>query len=392
MSTARDDAIRESVIETSARESLGKLHALGIETLRETGRIAWADRFFYAIVGIHALAAVILLVASGQRASLAFSAYAVVWPLVFLIQFPFIYLLLGVLQVVHRFDRRRGLAFRKLLSTRRISHFAAGLGLLLALMVFQGAFTSFKNVFPLWAGGFPFDTTFAGIDSAIHYGQDPWRILHRFDSGILTAIVDWNYDHGWFVLCYVALFAVAVVPEAARIRTRYMLTYVATWIIVGNVLAGLFPAAGPAFYGHVTGDSDRFAPLLASLSENGGTTTVSMAFQDYLWSLYSNGQPGFGSGISAFPSMHVALITMNALFAWEWKRRLGLVAFAYVGFVALSSVYLGWHYAIDGYAAIVITVVVYAAIRRWATGKTSAPDAAPVSAAAASTSPRLTTS
>jgi membrane-associated phospholipid phosphatase len=90
--------------------------------------------------------------------------------------------------------------------------------------------------------------------------------------------------------------------------------------------------------------------------------------------------------------MHVALITMNALFAWEWKRRLGLVAFAYVGFVALSSVYLGWHYAIDGYAAIVITVVVYAAIRRWATGKTSAPDAAPVSAAAASTSPRLTTS
>ena len=78
-----------------------------------------------------------------------------------------------------------------------------------------------------------------------------------------------------------------------------------------------------------------------------------------MWTLYERGQPGLGGGISAFPSVHVALITMNALFLASYSRVLGVLALAYVGFVLASSVYLGWHYAIDGYASIISVTLAY---------------------------------
>ena len=55
---------------------------------------------------------------------------------------------------------------------------------------------------------------------------------------------------------------------------------------------------------------------------------------------------------------------LNALFVWEYSRRLGAVAFVYVAFVAVSSVYLAWHYAIDGYAAAAVAIVVYVVARK----------------------------
>ena len=58
------------------------------------------------------------------------------------------------------------------------------------------------------------------------------------------------------------------------------------------------------------------------------------------------------------------LIALNALFVFEWRRRWGAVAFAYVAFIIASSVYLAWHYAIDGYAAVAVSLVIYLATRR----------------------------
>jgi membrane-associated phospholipid phosphatase len=42
----------------------------------------------------------------------------------------------------------------------------------------------------------------------------------------------------------------------------------------------------------------------------------------------------------------------------------GSVAFVYVALIALSSVYLGWHYAIDGYISIVLVVFSHFLVRR----------------------------
>jgi hypothetical protein len=144
------------------------------------------------------------------------------------------------------------------------------------------------------------------------------------------------------------------------------------WIVVGNVLAGAFLSAGPAYYGLVTGDTGRFADQLGFLRHGAAWSNSAVSYQDYLWQLYAAGLTGFGSGISAFPSVHVGLITMNALFIADYSRRLGLIAFAYVAFVAASSVFLAWHYAIDGYVAIAVTVALHVLLKRLFLTRTAA--------------------
>ena len=64
------------------------------------------------------------------------------------------------------------------------------------------------------------------------------------------------------------------------------------------MLACLFLSAGPAFYGAVTGDAVRFAPLNAFLGQSASSPAA--AFQAYLWKSYSTGTASLGTGISAF--------------------------------------------------------------------------------------------
>lgn len=330
-----------------------------------TANIIREDRIIYAVVLVHAAVAVAAIWSTGVSSAFAYLAYFPTWPFVFLVFFPILYGLLVTLRVVHRLERRRVTATRLILSDKRMAHFGAGLVLLCAIMVFQGTFTSFKNAFPTWWGGFPFDVFQADLDKSLHFGSDPWHYLYAIgESGIVRAFIEWNYNQGWFILCFSALFWVAVSYETRAIRTRYFLCYVLLWIIVGNVFAGLFLSAGPAFYGNVTGDTVRFAGQMAFLGESSEGMHSAVRMQHYLWATQQRGEAGFGSGIAAFPSMHVALVTLNALFLYAHSRKAGLLAFGYVGLIIASSVYLAWHYAIDGYFAVVVTVIVYAFTRR----------------------------
>jgi hypothetical protein len=340
-------------------------------------RILLADKAIYAIVALHAAVAICVLQTTGAGSAFAYFAYFPAWPAIFLLFFPFIYVMLIVLQVVHRLEKRRGTALRLILSEKRLAHFGAGLILLCAMMIFQGTLTSVKNAFPLWWSGFPYDTVQADLDKILHFGRDPWLYLYAAGgNGFVRAIVEWNYNQGWFIVCFSALFWVAVTYEARAIRTRYFLCYALVWILVGNILAGFFLSAGPAFYGQVTGDVSRFAGQLAFLGESGGGMHSAVRVQHYLWTFHERGEAGFGSGISAFPSMHVSLVTLNALFLLEFNRKAGLALFAYVALIVASSVYLAWHYAIDGYVAIILTVVIYMALRWTMSSMAAKPDGA----------------
>lgn len=321
----------------------------------------------HAFAAIYALAASAAILATDVPQAFAFQSYFIVWPFVFFVLFPAIYGLLHLLRIVHRLDagggRRR--ALRKAFSTPHVLQFVTGFALLAAMMIFQGAFTSVKTALPLWWGGFPYDVVQANIDRALHFGVDPWRYL--LDGGgndVVRALAEWNYNQGWFIFCYATLFFVAVSSKAAAIRTRYLISYMLVWVIVGNILAGLFLSAGPAFYGFVTGDNARFGEQLAFLGASGDGAHSATRVQAYLWNFYESGNGGLGSGISAFPSMHVGLVTLNALFVLEASRKWGIVAFAYVAIILVSSVYLAWHYAIDGYAAILVTLLIYLVIKK----------------------------
>jgi membrane-associated phospholipid phosphatase len=133
------------------------------------------------------------------------------------------------------------------------------------------------------------------------------------------------------------------------------------WGVIGNFIAGLLPTAGPALYGLATGDATRFTHLQAFL---GSTPNTTAATQHYLWQAHEQGASVLGAGISAFPSMHVAVACMCALFVAELGGVWRFVALGYTLLIMASSVYLGWHYAIDGYAAVLLTTAIY-----WGVGK-----------------------
>lgn len=296
----------------------------------------------------------------------SYSIYFTKWLKLFGLIFPIFAVLIHFALLMHRFNRRRVLAAKRVFARRHVARFSAGICLLLSTVFFQGTFTSIKNSLSALAGGFPNDRFQADLDAWLHFGVDPWRLLYAFGKhDWIRVAVEWNYNALWFIICFATLFYVATSSRTQGIRQRYVLCFMLVWIVIGNVLAGLFLSAGPAFYGQVTGDTERFAEQLAFLARGADWSHSAVAYQDYLWKLHEMGTVGFGSGISAFPSVHVGLITMNALFLYDHSKRLGLVAFVYVAFVLASSVYLGWHYAIDGYVAIAVTFALYFALRRW---------------------------
>ena len=272
---------------------------------------------------------------------------------------PYAGLLFGAVRIALFNKGRSRLAWRALVAPRRVGRFAAGTLLMLVLLLFvEAMYISVKTTFS--ASGFPYDKLVADIDKALHFGHAPSYWLSVLRAGWLLRIVETNYDAVWFVAWIGLLYWFATSPRAEALRVRFVLTFMLAWVLIGNLVASLCLTAGPALYGVATGDGHRFAKLATFLT---ATPNATSATQQYLWALHQSGAGGLGSGISAFPSMHVAITTVCALFLAEIDKRLGIAAWVYVAIIVMSSIYLGWHYAVDGYAAILLTTGIYWAIR-----------------------------
>jgi hypothetical protein len=244
------------------------------------------------------------------------------------------------------------------------ARFGAGIVLLGFFVLMMTAYSTVKTMLP-FGRGFPYEEVVATADAFIH-GGDPWHFLHRLvDADSLGVAIDFLYAKCW-LLYWVALgFWICVSGRASPVRTRYVISLVVTWGLLGNVVAGLAKSAGPIFYERVTGDGQRFGELSMILDTLAAQGAYAKGISDYLWGFYQERSVGVGSGISAFPSMHVAIAMLNALFIREILGRLAaFLAWSYLAFILFGSVYLGWHYAVDGYASIVLVAIIYWAGRR----------------------------
>lgn len=295
--------------------------------------------------------------------------YADMWWREYGVLFPLFLVEIGVIHVLLRLKERRRLGFRMMLGPERSGRLIAGSVLLLIMVPFHTSFNLIKNMIPL-GQGFPFDHVFADFDKALFFGHDPFTLLYAIGKQEwLLRVIELNYGNGWIIVTFGTLYWMAVSPRHDSIRSRYFVSFILSWAIVGNVLATIFSSAGPIYYGYVTGDFARFGDQVAFLETTVDAMGSSAMYQHYLWSLHLAGQPGLASGISAFPSMHLALVTLNALFIGEFKPKWAKWAWMYVAIIEVSSVYLGWHYAVDGFASIAIVFGIYWAVRRVMTSR-----------------------
>ena len=231
--------------------------------------------------------------------------------------------------------------------------------LLTMIGVFYGAFTSAKNMLPD-AFHNHWDTSLAKADRLISGGIDPSAILMAIQGNNLT-LLGLVYGGAWHVLVFGLTALIAVSRSHDYVRKRFLLATLMCWVFVGNILAATFYSGGPSFYDLFTGDSSRFSELTKSIP------AVTLAEQSYLRAFFKTGEMGIGSGISAFPSMHVTAATLVCFLLRSINRRLSWLGIAFVALIEIGSIRLGWHYAIDGYVGICS-----AAIAWWVAGKINA--------------------
>lgn len=185
------------------------------------------------------------------------------------------------------------------------------------------------------------------------FGADPWLILDRL-LGWAAVPIDWLYAT-WLPTQSLVLFCLVLAPPSAM-KTRALIAYVLGWFVLGIVAALALSSAGPLFHDRIFGGSD-FAGLRETLHRHGAV--LALAESDAMWSSLNSGRPTLVAGISAMPSIHVAISAWMALTARAMAPRATPWGIAYAALIWIGSVQLGWHYVADGLAGVIGIVVIW---------------------------------
>jgi hypothetical protein len=225
---------------------------------------------------------------------------------------------------------------------------------------FFSVFSSLKSHIPNFNYYYA-DEVLMKIDQFIHFGNHPWEILQPIlGLPILTQLLDLLYSLWFFLLFGVCLWM--AITRRRRLRVQFFVSFFLIWILLGNALALLFSSGGPCYYNFFVEGHNPYSELFKYLSKSSyqDTPLVALQNQNILWQSFKSGVPlEFGGGISAMPSLHVAIAFLFVLVSNSVHKILCIIFLYYAIFIFLGSIHLGWHYAIDGYVAIFGVLVIW---------------------------------
>ena len=289
-----------------------------------------------AIIAIEYVFALLIRTKAGFRYRIPFDSYAITGAGVALVGITIFIVSKFVSYGMHREPRP---ARRLLAEFPRCYGFVVGTMLIAAQMaVLTWTKTMLPLTSPFWA-----DPLLADIDHAV-FRADPWRIAEAL-FGWAAPMIDGAYVT-WVLVKFVTLATVLAVAKSRK-KTQALLAY---FLIMACTALGqyLLSSGGPVFYARL-GFGDRFGALPI---EPWVKVTTS-----YLWTDYLRAGGDIGTGISAMPSLHVAIALWFALVMRVYLPRAAVLGYLYFALILIGSVLLGWHYAADGIAAIAITLM-----------------------------------
>ncbi len=215
---------------------------------------------------------------------------------------------------------------------------------------------------------YDWDPLFIQWDRMIH-GLDAWLLIQPLVGyPLLTYIIAMAYQV-WILLLYIAFPLVCIWRGNQLLRQQMIISFLMSWIIIGVFMANWLASVGPCFLEEMIGDT-RFREQMVYLTNVDKLYPLFVLdVQRELLESYHAGNHGLGRGISAMPSMHVSIAFLFAIFCWHISRGLGILAGVYCALILVGSVHLGYHYAVDGYVAIVATLAIWWgagwAVKRW---------------------------
>lgn len=249
---------------------------------------------------------------------------------------------------------------KQFISMRTAANF---LPLMIAMAVFAITFSYFKLLIPI-LNPFSWDELFMKADKILHFGNHPYVLIDAA-IGSPHVIIFLNIVYNlWFAAVWGFWAWLGLKDHSSTYRMRFMIAFILVWSVGGSLLAIIFSSAGPCYYGLVGNSPDIYEPLMSALGDvNKDFPLWAIATQQNLWNSYTGENQVF-LGISAMPSMHNGVIDLVAIASFYYNRFLGWCMSIYATLIFIGSVALGWHYAIDGYAGLVLAFVFW-----WVAGR-----------------------
>lgn len=214
--------------------------------------------------------------------------------------------------------------------------------------------------------GFTWDHSIAHIGRML-FGISPWQITHQvFGSLAGTRLLDSIYSL-WLILIFVFPMVVAVSFANPRVRFRLIFSWFGAWVLIGTLAAWIFASAGPIYYNALVGHDANYSILqsrlahLQLLATAEGHPLSALEFQPLLLNSFRLHGYAAAGGISAMPSMHVALAVLLAIGGFQRNRLWGGVLATYALLIWIASIHFGWHYFLDGPVAALMMLGVWKA-------------------------------
>lgn len=221
-----------------------------------------------------------------------------------------------------------------------------------------------NGVHPLHA--MHWDFSFAAWDKTLHGGHYPHEFLlpavNSMGAGRALDFLYFFWLNAIFLLMLYNLFG----DKMPHRRLRFLWVYFLSWLLLGSVAATVFNSVGPLFYhAFYPAAPDVYADVSHNIDVLQKHSFLFAAMtRAWLFRWQTNDTMIDANAISAMPSMHVAIAWLGVLYARAVHRVFYAVALVFFACILVGSVYLGFHYAIDGYISVIAVSVLW-----WGMGK-----------------------
>ena len=254
-----------------------------------------------------------------------------------------------------RRGRRRGVArLRALLRPRSLVDLTR---FLVAMALTSYAYSWLKLALPLLRPDVLFDQGLFRLETVLHFGVNPGRLLQGlFPYPALWKALDGYY--GAFIFTVIAGVGWFAATLSIRDRARFAAGFTLLWVL-GSWFYLAVPSLGPCYV-----LKDDYTDVRASMPSQSATMDLLFAHYGRVRSFHRRPEGTDLSpylGVAAMPSLHVAAQAFLMLFARKRSRALFLLYAALTAVTFFTAVGSGWHYAIDGYAALLLAWVAFAA-------------------------------
>jgi membrane-associated phospholipid phosphatase len=217
-----------------------------------------------------------------------------------------------------------------------------------ALVAYQVVYLCYRNLKSWDVFRTPQDDALLRWDRRLFFGHSPAVLLHDLLGQDLAArLLTDLYESFSTVVTVALLAALAFTPT---VRSAYVFVVAAMWAwILGVGSYYLIPSLGPF---HAA--PEEFAGLTRTSIQS--TQEAYVEQRDYLLA-HPQAHDAFAQ-ISAFASLHCALTFLVFLMARYYGLRvLSWAAAVFLAGTLLATVYLGWHFAVDDVAGLLIAWV-----------------------------------